>query len=454
MTDPPEPVPSGAVTQLGAALSADGTTVAWLGAHLPAQVPLLSDEAGTIAGSDNIDGAHYDEPLWRRVADGPQAPTRRIVGGGDPLAPGCPPDGTLQTPACQGPFPGIVNNIFLRDNFHGWFGLGGDGVPQLSADGRTVALIGDPDGVSNVFLVNMHDGLTRRQAVRPLTREVPIQFPEQAASLGQIPFDGDILDIAISPDGRRIAFATARSRFPLAPPSLVGPPLAQLGLVELYRVDLDAGTLERVTGGPGGAPSLGAGFVVNGDGAASPSFSADGRTLAFSSTASNLVAGDANGASDAFVVQDLSQADAPAATAISPAPAAFVPRPLWRMAVSAVSERNGSVRLAVVVPGAGTLRARASAVLGLAARVRRGHAHIQRVRPATRVVASGALRSRRDGLVTLTLAVAHRYLAAARSAGGLDATVAVAFTGSGGRPLRDQLDVRFRIVRPKSRRRA
>lgn len=449
MTDPPQPVPGGAVPvqKPGAALSADGTTVAWLGAHLPAQVPLLSDEAQAIAG-DDAGNAPYDEPLWRRIADGLSAPTRRIVGGGDPLAPGCAPAGTLQDAACQGPFPNIAGNTFLRDSYTGWFGLPGDGVPQLSADGRTVALIGDPDGVSNVFLVDMHDGLTRQQAVRALTREVPLQAPEKANQPTQIPGDGDVRDVAISPDGRRVAFATARNQFPLAPPNLISPPLAQLGLLELYRVDLDAGTLERVTVAPGGAPSLAAGLLPqNGAGAASPSFSADDSVLAFGSDASNLVAGDANGASDAFAVQDLSQTDVPAAIAISPAPPAFAARPLWRIAASAASLRDGRVQLAVVVPGAGTLRARASAVLRLTVRVRRGRRYVLRTRLATRAVASVSRRTHHDGLVTLTLALAHRYLAPA--AGGLDATVAVSFSGHGGTPLRDQLDVRFRIPRAR-----
>src|ERR1700720_416584 len=54
--EPGVPVPGGAVMEghqlsllTGAALSADGTTVAWVGTHLPAQVPLLADEEKTIS---------------------------------------------------------------------------------------------------------------------------------------------------------------------------------------------------------------------------------------------------------------------------------------------------------------------------------------------------------------------------------------------------------------------
>ena len=47
-------------------LSADGTTVAWLGYNIAEQAPSV---APLLGGLD--DG--YDEPLWRRVADGAAA---------------------------------------------------------------------------------------------------------------------------------------------------------------------------------------------------------------------------------------------------------------------------------------------------------------------------------------------------------------------------------------------
>ena len=194
--EPGVPVPGGAVMEdpvlpllTGAALSADGTTVAWLGAHLPAQVPLLSDEEQTISQLDSNGSFPYDEPLWRRVADGPEAPTRRIVGGGDPLAPGCPPDGTLADPACQGPFPGITNKSDILNSATGWLGPPKiDGIPQLSADGRTVALIGNPTEATNVFLVDMGEGLGRTQAVRQLTRQVSVNPADPSEGVNQEPY--------------------------------------------------------------------------------------------------------------------------------------------------------------------------------------------------------------------------------------------------------------------------
>ncbi len=434
----PQPVPGGAVSSpAGAALSADGTTVAWLGVHLPAQVPLLSDEAQAITREDNGGFTPYDEPLWRRVADGPAAPTRRIIGGGDPLAPGCPPGGTLAVVACQGPFLEMTKTLGGGcESQTGWFNRdlpAADHVPQLSADGRTVALIGEqPDGFANVFAVDMDSGLSRLQALRQLTREVPLQNANScvvSSSSESIAIAGDVLDLAISPDGGRIAFVTARQQFPLAPPNLIGSAPSALGLTELYRIDLGSETLERITGGPNGTPSLRQGGGPGAAGAFSPSFGADGHTLAFASQASNLVGGDANGESDVFVVSDESFLDLPGSASVSAPPPPLRLKPRWRLAVSAISQADGSLRLAAVVPGAGTLRARAGAAVGPRLRMRsvaaaRGHASA-------------------DGPLALELNPAPRFRRLSHSKAGIDATLHVFFSGPGGKPLKDTLEVRF-----------
>jgi Tol biopolymer transport system component len=435
-----EAVPGGAVTPTaggpGASLSADGTTVAWLGAHLPAQVPLLAGEAEAISSRDRF-GPPYAEPLWRRIVDGPQAPTRRIVGGGDPLAPGCPPQGTLEESACRGPFDLLPGATPCEGApYSGWLaGISGrlvDGVPQLSADGRAVALIGQPNGFSNVFLVDMHDGLSRRQAVLPLTRETPIFDPCLVGQPQNVPGAGDVFDVAISADGRRIAFATARQQFPLAPPNLIGSPPAGLGLTELYLIDLGAETLQRVTVGPNGAPSLRAEGAPGGQGASSPSFGAGGSPIAFASLASNLVPGDTNGASDAFVVSDRRSASPPGEVSVSPSPPGPQARPLRRLVVGASSQLDGSVRLTALVPAAGTLRARADTLSGPG-----------RPRPVARA------RRRAGGgrLLVLRLEPARRFRRLTHEQGGLAASLRVAFSQPGEQPLRQQLQVRFRVFR-------
>jgi Tol biopolymer transport system component len=447
--EPGVPVPGGAVMEdpvlpllSGAALSADGTTVAWLGTHLPAQVPLLSDEEKTISQFDSNGSFPYDEPLWRRVADGPGAPTRRIVGDGDPSAPGCPPDGTLAEPACQGPFPGITDKNGELNSATGWLGPSKiDGVPQLSADGRTVALIGNPTEATNVFLVDMSEGLDRRQAVRQLTRQASVNPADEAATVNRepyVPLNGHIYDLAISPDGRRIAFATARQRFPLAPPDLIGSPPAQLGLVELYLIDLEGETLQRVTHGDGGlseASLASTGSGLDGDGATAPSFGDEGRLISFASTASNLVEGDANDASDAFVVEDDEAPRTGGTVSISPPPPEVIPKRRWQLTLGAYSMPDGSVRLVAEVPGAGALRARVGTTLGVDSRPQR--------------LALARARATASGPVELTLAPPRRYRRLVHSREGLYATARVSFSSPTGKPLHCRLQIHFHAHQPK-----
>ncbi len=408
----------------GAALSADGTTVAWLGANLQEQAPLLAGEAAAISAERGASEFPYDEPLWRRVAGGPQAPTRRVVGG-DPSA----------------PFTGLAARNTEFNSAQGWLGIQGiDGVPQLSADGRAVALIGNPTDATNAFVVDMHDGLSRGAAVRQLTAEIPIRPTEPERTINQEPylaFNGHVYSLAISPDGRRIAFATARQRFPLAPPNLIGSPPGSLGLVELYEVDLEGETLRRVTHGEGGAGEASlapTGTGQGGAGAGSPSFGAGGRLIAFSSTASNLVEGDGNEASDAFVVEDLTTPPTAGGASISPPPPALAARPRWRLVLSASSLPDGDVRLVATVPAAGALRARAGAAPGSDP-------------AAPRRLAAARARARAGGPVALTLELPRRYRKLAHSRDGLYATAKVSFRGAGGKPLHGELEVRFHAHR-------
>ncbi|HET7484627.1 MAG TPA: hypothetical protein VFJ64_04550 [Solirubrobacterales bacterium] len=429
------PVPGGAVVEVlslsllrGAALSADGTTVAWLGTNLQDQTALLPGESAAIAAEDGASPFPYVEPLWRRVADGTGAPTRRIVGG-DPSA----------------PFGDLTSRNTELNGAEGWLGVAGvDGVPQLSADGRTVALIGNPSNASNVFVADMSSGLSRAEAVRQLTAEIPIRPTEPERTINQEPYvqlNGHIFDLAISADGSRIALATARQRFPLAPPNLIGSPPATLGLVELYLIDLEGETLQRVTHGIGaeGEASLApTGTGQGGAGAGAPSFGAGGRLIAFSSTASNLVEGDGNEASDAFTVEDLTTPAPPGGSSISPAPPGHARRPRWRLVLSAFSLPDGDVRLVTTVPAAGTLRARAGAAPGSAS-------------TSARRLAAASVHASGSGPVALVLTLPHRYRRLAHSREGVYATTAVSFHAAGGRVLHGRLEVRFRAHRRRHR---
>jgi Tol biopolymer transport system component len=441
----------------GAAISADGSTVAWVGRHLPDQVPMLADEAATIraleagaASSPTEQEAHeYHEPLWRRLPTALEAvpPTRRVVGGGDPLAPGCPPGGTLDVSQCQGPFPEVANGRKREEQFvkvegRGW----GTAVPQLDADGGVVAFTGNPEEDRDLFVVDMAPGLSRREAVRRLTKWVnpspgansleSIFVQPDAKALAAL---GPIEECAISPDGNRIAFTSARQLFPLAPPTLVTPaPADSSGVKEIFQFDRRGETIERLApdGGTGGSHEAGSG--ANGSGGASaPSYSDEGRFLAFSSTANNLAAGDVNNASDAFVVES-----PPAApvnpSAVSHRPATLVVTPLWRMTVTASSLPDGRVQVAVGLPGAGTLRATATARVGKRLRRRR--------------VARHDVQAQTSGLRKVVLALPKGLRGLAKRKGGLYADLDIGFLGAGGKPLHAALDARFVVHRKKVKR--
>jgi len=425
------PVQGGAIVQKaqlpllqGAALSADGTTVAWLGANVHRQVPLAPGEATAIAGENSSSPFPYDEPLWRRIADGPEAPTRRVVGG----------EGS--------PFAGLTERNTEFNAAEGWLGIAGiEGVPQLSADGWTVALIGNPTNATNVFVADMHGGLSRAEAVRQLTAEVPFRPAEPEKTINQepyVPLNGHVYQLGVSANGREIAFATARQKFPLAPPNLVSSPPGSLGLVELYLVDLEDEALLRVTQGHGGPgePSLApTGSGLAGNGAGSPSFGAGGRLIAFSSTASNLVEGDGNEAADAFLAEDLSEPPGDGGASISPPPATPSPAPRWSLALSAFSLPGGNVRLVATVPAPGALRAHV-ALPGSARR---------------RGVASTSAEAGAGGPVALTLRLPRRYRRLARTREGVYAMARVSFRGAGGRPLHGDLEVRFHAHRREGR---
>lgn len=483
----------------GAAISADGSTVAWMGEDVAQQAPMLPGEDPAPL---------YTEPLWRRIAPGSETSTERVTGGSDPSAPGCAASGEQALPEilqqsaadpCQGPFK--VGLDAGPEGSRGiWSEVGGGGeadfVPRLSANGYTVAFLGSAVPIAlglgfgtefegepaDLYVANMQPSLTRRQALTPLT-----QIAGKNAGAGS-----PVTDFDISANGEQVAFTTRRSEFALGSPAYVSTALAEPGESELYDVDLHDDTLTRVTHGYEGGPSEQAHpslLQCPGDedpycnpitiGAQSPSLSADGQQVAFSSTASNLVYGDGNSpsnilgtpegprdGSDAFLVQLLPALTLPTPQTISPAPVVqIVPR--WRLSATALSRANGSVLLYVEVPGQGTLRAKAEgAVLATstagasrrhadrasrhgrthrsakAASARRGSS---RARQATtpRTVSSASKRVAGAQVAQLALLLAKPYAALASRSGGFSANVELTFAAGGHPTLHQTLQVTF-----------
>lgn len=147
----------------------------------------------------------------------------------------------------------------------------------LSADGRFVAfsssatnlVAGDTNGVEDVFVHDRSTGSTTRVSV---------------STGGAQATDWCFLD-GLSADGRFVVFS---SRAPNLAPGDTN------GASDVFVHDRATGETTRASVSPGGV-------LAGGGGGSGGSLSADGRYVAFTSAAADLVAGDANGVGDVFV---------------------------------------------------------------------------------------------------------------------------------------------------------
>ncbi len=154
-------------------------------------------------------------------------------------------------------------------------------IPSISADGRYVAfhsiasnlVAGDTNDIWDVFVHDRLSGTTERVSVD----SSGVQGNSQSS------------DASISADGRYVAFWSVASNLVAGDTN---------GYYDAFIHDRLSGMTERVSVDSSGA---------EGDaGSNAASISADGRHVAFTSGASNLVAGDTNGADDVFVHNRLS----------------------------------------------------------------------------------------------------------------------------------------------------
>jgi hypothetical protein len=411
-----------------AGISADGTTVVWTGTNAAAQTPFLAGEQTD---------SQFPYYLWKRVAAGPSAPTRRITGPADLDDPDCPAGGSVTTDPtatgpCYGPLTGPERTGADITNQ----------LPALSADGLTVAFVtgAGPRPVNttglghDVWVTSMAPNQSRKEASRELSREGP---------LGDVNLSSPIESIVLSADGRHLALTTTRTAFALPVLSLIGARRQVAGRRELYVADLATGTIELVTRSSSGGDA-------NGDVANGVSISADGSRLAFISSASNLFFGDANERADAFTVARQPEPQpappgGPGTGGGSGAGDAILEDlggdDVRRLAVGARSLRRGVVRLRVRAPAAGSITASARARVG-AGRGRRG---------AQRTVARATRFTPKAGLITLRLRLVRRYRGELRRRDRIAARVRVTFFPSrGGRRLTGSAKATF-IVRERHR---
>lgn len=155
--------------------------------------------------------------------------------------------------------------------------LGGQAfLPTVSDDGDAIAfsstqnnlVTGDTNGAADVFVRLRTAAETRRVSVGP------------AGVQGNGASDFPVL----SADGRYVVYTSVASNL------VAGDSNA---LQDIFRHDLQTGETIRVSVATGGAQANGNSFVST--------VSADGSVVAFTSAASNLVAGDSNGVTDVFV---------------------------------------------------------------------------------------------------------------------------------------------------------
>jgi Tol biopolymer transport system component len=181
-----------------------------------------------------------------------------------------------------------AQDVFLRDRATGvterlsvsTTGVEGNALSwngAVSADGRVVAfesyasnlVAGDTNRKADIFVRNRLTGRTRR-----------VSLSSQGAQANRSCYGP-----AISADGRLVAFETASS-------NLVAQDTNKY-YMDVFVRNLVSGRTKRVSVASSGAQGDGDSFI--------PSFSADGRLVAFQSEASNLVAGDRGHGGDVFV---------------------------------------------------------------------------------------------------------------------------------------------------------
>lgn len=153
-------------------------------------------------------------------------------------------------------------------------------APSISADGRAVAFVspatnlvgGDTNGAIDVFVHDRRSGTTERASV----------------DSGGAEGNGHCSSPSLSSDGRYVAFSSDATNLVSGDTNAVG---------DIFVRDCRSGTTERV--------SVGLGAEANSSSSA-PSLSADGRYVAFASYANNLVDEDTGWHSDIFVRDRLS----------------------------------------------------------------------------------------------------------------------------------------------------
>lgn len=432
------------VTASTAAISGDGSTVVWLGTDVPAQVPSSGPEIETrTKASAGEDPTPYEvEPLWRRIADGEDTVTKRLLSGA-----GLEFFYSLSEPNVEASRAGSFVATRTQPLFI---------PPVISADGETIALVADaprPTALRSLVLSGQYPPQSDAYAihvsaapdalpeVRPLTETPDYDLTSSTAAYGFV------TDVAISPDGSHVAFDTSRSELTLPSLALISPSAAT-GIHQTYVANLDLGTLQRATVSYDGSEPVGGppGLL---------SFSRTGDVLAFASAATNLFYGDATNGSEVYLTREIPDEEAPAGERVAAAPEELLPSLEWKLNATAVAERDGSVLVRVQTPAAGRLGIQASAEMTARAAQasRRRYAASRHLRTSgnagprllVRTVATASILTALPAKVQLRLRVDKAFRADLEGR-GLYAVLHVTFAVAGRKTLSVAIPVTFRRV--------
>lgn len=185
--------------------------------------------------------------------------------------------------------------VFWRDRFTGQTvllsagpgGVEGDGdsfAPAVSADGLHVVfeshatnlVAGDTNGVRDVFLWAADGGI------------FPTGLERVSVDAVGVEANGESLEPAVSADGGVVAFSSGASN--------LAPGVSGTSTVNVYRWERATAAVALVSADAGGA----------GVGGARPALSEDGQRLAYCSSSAAIVPGDTNGLWDIFVRDEVS----------------------------------------------------------------------------------------------------------------------------------------------------
>ena len=256
-------------------------------------VTFSSTATNLVAG--DLNGAVSDVFVHDRTTNATELLTVNNIGGqanADSFAPALNADGRLV--AFESQAGNLVQgdgngdrDVFMRDRAAGTterlsinsIGNGGNGAsrsPSVDALGSEVAfasaatnlVLGDTNGQFDVFVRSRSAAVTQRVSVGP----------------GGLEANGQSGNPSISDDGRYVAFASDATNLVAGDAN---------NARDIFVHDRATGATQRVSLGEAGAEAQGP--------SGTPEISGDGRFVAFSSAASNLVDGDTNKRGDVFV---------------------------------------------------------------------------------------------------------------------------------------------------------